>query len=149
MRRILTIAGLAVVVAAPSLIPVSASAGSYCDRRAHERKVTGALLGAIGGGLLGNAVSSGGGRTGGTLIGAGLGAVVGNNLARINCDRRVVYRTRTRTRAYYGADYGYRSGPGYGAANYRYAGARSCRYETRPFYDVRGRLVYAPTQVCG
>lgn len=135
MRRILTIAGLAAVIAAPSLIPASASAGSYCEQRAHDRRVAGTIIGAIGGGLLGNAVASHGGKPGGTIIGAGVGAVVGNNLARTSCDRRVVYR-RHRVPAYASA------------ANGPYA-ARSCRYETRPFYDARGQLVYAPTQVCG
>jgi uncharacterized protein YcfJ len=130
MRRILTIAGLIAAISAPSLIPAQAWADS-CEQRAHQRKVTGTLLGALGGGLLGNAVSHHGG--GGTLIGAGVGAVVGNNLARVNCDRRVTYRTRTT--AY--------------PASYRASGARTCRYETRPFYDAHGQLVYAPTQVCG
>jgi len=150
MRRILTIAGLVAAVAAPSFAQVKASAESYCDHRAHERKVTGTLLGALGGGLLGNAVSHGGGRTGGTLIGAGVGAAVGNNLARVNCDPHAYYRYRPRRSAYSGANYRYAGAPspyGYGGA---YAGARgACRYETRPYYDARGQLVYAPSQVCG
>ncbi|MDB5436239.1 MAG: putative outer rane lipoprotein SlyB precursor [Phenylobacterium sp.] len=145
MRRILMIAGLAAAVAAPTLLPSAASAQGYCEQRAHDRRVTGTLLGAVGGGLLGNAVSSGGGRTGGTLIGAGLGAVVGNNLARTSCDRpRAYYRRPVRSRSY-------RSYSSYGPGPAgRYAGApAACHYETRPFYDARGRLVYSPTQVCG
>src|SRR4051794_37028451 len=115
MRRIVTIVGLVAALAAPSLVPGRALADS-CEQRAHNRKVTGTLLGAIGGGLLGNAVSHHGG--GGTLIGAGAGAVGGNNLARVNCARRhAYYRTRTST---YRASYGYN-------------GAQACRYETRPF----------------
>lgn len=137
MRRILTIAGLAAAVAAPSMLASSpASARSYCEQRAHERRVTGTLLGALGGGLLGNAVSHGGGRTGGTLIGAGLGAVVGSNIARTSCDRpRAYYRSRHRS-------YSTARSPGYAA------GPATCHYETRQFYDARGRLVYSPTQVC-
>jgi uncharacterized protein YcfJ len=150
MRRILTVAGLVVAVAAPSLAPVKASAESYCEHRAHERKVTGTLLGAIGGGLLGNAVSHGGGRTGGTLIGAGVGAVVGNNLARVNCDRRAYYRHRTRRSAYSSANYRYPGAPSPYVNSGGYASVRgACRYETRPYYDARGQLVYAPSQVCG
>jgi uncharacterized protein YcfJ len=133
MRRILTIAGLVAAMAAPSFLPGKALADS-CERRAHERKVTGTLLGAIGGGLLGNAVSHHG--SGGTLIGAGVGAVVGNNLARTNCDRHAYYRTRTSA---YRTSYGYNGGS---------SPSRACRYETRPFYDAHGQLVYAPTQVC-
>jgi len=139
--RMLTIAALVTAIAAPSMAPTAASARSGCEQRSHDRKVTGTVLGAIGGGLLGNAVSHGGGRTGGTLIGAGVGAVVGNNLARVNCDRSysrsASYRHPVRRSAYT---------PAYG----RYAEGRSaCHYETRPFYDAHGRLVYSPTQVCG
>ncbi|MFI4966004.1 MAG: YMGG-like glycine zipper-containing protein [Caulobacterales bacterium] len=138
MRRILTIAGLIAAVAAPSMIPARASADSYCEHRAHQRKVAGTLLGALGGGLLGNAVSHHGG--GGTLIGAGVGAVVGNNLARTNCYGHAYYRARPRRSSY---------GSTYAPASYPSAGARTCHYETKPFYDAHGRLVYASTQVCG
>src|SRR5258708_36991966 len=81
MRRILMIAGLAAAVAAPSMLPSAASARSYCEQRAHDRRVTGTLLGAVGGGLLGNAVSHGGGRTGGTLTCPALRAGVGDQPA--------------------------------------------------------------------
>ncbi|HEX4711967.1 glycine zipper 2TM domain-containing protein [Phenylobacterium sp.] len=139
MRRILMIAGLAAAAAAPSMLPSAASARGYCEQRAHDRRVTGTLLGAVGGGLLGNAVSSGGGRTGGTLIGAGLGAVVGNNLARTSCDRPRAYYRRPAPVRYYGAV----------PADRYAAGPAACHYETRPFYDARGRLIYSPIQVCG
>ena len=75
MTRTLLAAGLAAALAIPSLAaPVSASARTYCEQRAHDRRVGGTILGAVAGGLLGNDVSHGGGRTGGTLIGAGAGA---------------------------------------------------------------------------
>ncbi|HEY2357556.1 MAG TPA: glycine zipper 2TM domain-containing protein [Phenylobacterium sp.] len=139
MRRILTIAGLAAAVAAPSMLPSVASAQSSCEQRAHDRRVAGTLLGAVGGGLLGNAVSHGGGRTGGTLIGAGVGAVVGHSLARTNCYHpHAYYRTRTRAATYASSrDVRYAAAPG------------ACHYESRPFYDSMGRLVYSPIQVCG
>src|SRR5205807_2237108 len=50
MRRILTIGGLIAAIALPALTPVAASADS-CEQRSHDRKVTGTLLGALGGGL--------------------------------------------------------------------------------------------------
>ena len=94
MRRT-AVAGLVAAVAVTSILPSAASAQSSCEQRAHDRRVAGTLLGAVGGGLLGNAVSHGGGRTGGTLIGAGVGAVVGHSLARTNCYHpRAYYRTR-------------------------------------------------------
>lgn len=133
MRRILTIAGLVAAIAAPALVPAKASAES-CAQRAHDRRVGGTLLGAVGGGLLGNAVAHGGGRLGGTLIGAGVGAVVGHSLASGggNCYHRAYYRHSSRARPAAYADQ-----------------APACRTETRGFYDARGRMVYAPTQVCG
>ena len=45
---------------------------------------TGTVVGAVTGGLLGNALSHGGGKTGGTIIGAGVGAVAGHQIAKHN-----------------------------------------------------------------
>lgn len=42
----------------------------------------GAILGAVAGGLLGNAVAGRGDRTAGTVIGGGLGALAGNAIGR-------------------------------------------------------------------
>jgi uncharacterized protein YcfJ len=44
---------------------------------------------------LGNALSRGGGRTGGTLIGAGVGAVAGHQIAKHNGDRHCHYEWRS------------------------------------------------------
>jgi uncharacterized protein YcfJ len=57
-------------------------------------KNTGTVVGALAGGLLGNTVSSGGGRTGGTLIGAGVGAVAGHEIAKHNGRRNCHYEYR-------------------------------------------------------
>lgn len=54
-----------------------------CGASRHARN-TGTVVGAVTGGLLGNAVSHGGGRTGGTIIGAGVGAVAGHQIAKHN-----------------------------------------------------------------
>jgi hypothetical protein len=118
MRRTMMIAGLVAAMAAPSL----ATARTYCDQRAHDRKVTGTVLGAVGGALIG---------------GLG-GAVVGNQLARTKCDRGYSYNRHRRAPASANRD------PGLYAASYD-----RCRYETRSFYDERGRLIQQPTRVCG
>ncbi len=58
---------------------------SYDNRCAAERRHaanTGTVIGAIGGGLVGNAMSHGGGRLGGTVIGAGVGAVAGHEIGK-------------------------------------------------------------------
>jgi uncharacterized protein YcfJ len=139
MTRTALVLGLAAAMAIPSLAaPVSAQARTACEQRAHDRRVGGTVLGAVAGGLLGNALSHGGGRTGGTILGAGAGAVIGNNLARTSCDQPRAYYRGYRHRSEYAANDRYRRG--YGASR--------CRYETRSYYDARGRLVYAPTQVC-
>ena len=52
---------------------------------------TGTVVGAVAGGLLGNALSHGGGKTGGTIIGAGAGAVAGHQIAKHNDTHRVCH----------------------------------------------------------
>lgn len=139
MRRMLFAAGLTVAVAAAS----AAEARSGCEAYAHNRKVTGTVVGALGGGLLGAAVAGHGSKGTGALVGAGLGAVVGNQVSRVHC--RGGYAVRRTHHSYARA----RTAPSY--ANYpRYASntAASCRYVSRPYYDQAGRLVYAPMQVC-
>ena len=153
MRRGLTYLtlGLMAAVAAWS----AADARTSCESYAHDRKVTGTVIGALGGGLLGSAVAGHGSKGEGALVGAGLGAVVGNNVSRVSCDNRYTVR-RTRYRAArtvtpteatptyaYGRAPAYAAGPAY-ASNTRV----SCRYVTRPYYDQAGRLMYAPMQIC-
>jgi uncharacterized protein YcfJ len=77
MRKNLLLAGFA----AAALIPTLAMAQETCEQRSANR-AAGTVVGAIGGALLGNAVSGHGGKTGGTIIGGVAGAAVGNNLAR-------------------------------------------------------------------
>ena len=77
MLKPLLLAGFAVAAFAPSL----ASAQESCQQRRGESEAVGTVLGAVGGALLGNAVSSHGGKPGGTIIGGVGGAVVGNRIA--------------------------------------------------------------------
>lgn len=51
----------------------------YCQR---SDGTTGLIVGGLGGGLLGNLIAPGGSKTLGTLLGGGLGAVVGNSVGR-------------------------------------------------------------------
>jgi len=160
MRHMLFAAGLTLAVAASS----AAQARSGCEAAAHDRRVTGTVVGALGGGLLGSAVAGHGSKGTGALVGAGLGAVVGNQLSRTSCDHYAYRRTshryaRART---YGPSYARGYGPTYAGAYGQNASAYapnggysnyatsngSCHYVTRPYYDQAGRLVYAPMQVC-
>ena len=77
MRKHILAAGVAAVVLIPSL----AMAQETCEQRSANR-TAGTVLGAIGGALVGNAVSSHGGKTGGTIIGGVAGAALGSNLAK-------------------------------------------------------------------
>jgi len=134
MRRLLFAIGLTLTLA--GAFPVHAR--TACETYAHNRRVTGTVVGALGGGLLGGAVAGHGEKTEGALLGAVAGGVVGNQLSRTNCDysvRRSHYGSRARSGAV--------SYPGYAAAT-----PGACHYESRPYYDQTGRLIYAPIQVC-
>ncbi|HEY3695719.1 glycine zipper 2TM domain-containing protein [Phenylobacterium sp.] len=93
MTKVLTTLGLCATLVGATAIPDLASARTHHPRQYHRTYKscrgsanTGTLVGAVGGGLLGNAVTHGG--TGGTLIGAGAGAVAGHQIAKSNCRRR-------------------------------------------------------------
>ena len=51
-----------------------------CSYRRHRAGAIGAVAGAVGGGIIGSAITHG--RAGGTLLGAGAGALTGNAIAR-------------------------------------------------------------------
>lgn len=140
MRRTFFAAGLTLALA----ISASAEARSRCESYAHNRKVTGTVLGALGGGLLGSAVAGHGSKGTGALVGAVGGAVVGNQLSRVHCSGGYAYR---RTHRYARA-----TAPSYPAyatdPRYTVNTAAQCHYVSRPYYDEAGKLIYAPMQVC-
>jgi uncharacterized protein YcfJ len=86
--------GAAAAVVTIGLAPALAEARTHHrTHQAHHTSAacrgsanTGTLVGAVGGGLLGHAVSSHG--AGGTLVGAGAGAVAGHQIAKSNCKRK-------------------------------------------------------------
>jgi uncharacterized protein YcfJ len=91
MRRTFGLTALAALVAAPLLLGAT-DASATCQ----DRKTTGTLLGGVGGALVGNSISHGGG---GAVIGGLGGAVLGHEIARSGggCATRTYYRT-SRTR---------------------------------------------------
>ena len=138
-----------------SLAVVPATANASCA----GRKMTGTIVGGVGGALIGNSIARGGG---GALIGGLGGAVLGHQIAGGGCER---YRARR-----------YRAG----RAHYRYARGgppprqvlhdqygnpvaegptstgpgggydpAACRTDMQSYYDSRGALVRRPVQVCG
>jgi hypothetical protein len=58
-----------------------AHTNNSCDARRHRRRVNGAIIGSIGGAVVGNSLARGN-RTGGTLLGAGVGALAGNEIGK-------------------------------------------------------------------
>jgi len=166
MRTKLWAAGIAVA----ALLPSAAFAQSSCEQRQHDRKVTGTVIGGIAGAVLGNAVSSGGGKTGGTILGAAAGAAIGNNVARENnrCDQAYGYYDSngywhandmqvSNATGYYdrngvwveGAPRGYYDSNGQwvsasidaDAAGYRDANGRWVPVTTNGYYDANGQYV--------
>ena len=66
-----------------------------CDQSIQKKKNNGAVIGAIGGGLLGNSVAGHGVKTEGAVLGAGVGAVAGHEIAKSRAHKRhcrYVYR---------------------------------------------------------
>jgi len=156
----LVIIGLAIgAIAVPAaLTPTDANAATC-----RSRKATGTVIGGLGGALVGNAISKGGG---GLIVGGLGGALVGREIGKSGC------RTRT---AYYSSSPSYRS-----AAPARPAPVRqvyydhmgnpvaagevrngtfqqvsasaptggTCRNATISYYDERGRLAQRPVQIC-
>jgi len=87
MRKTLSTVALAALIAAPLIV-----GASDADASCRGRKNTGTALGAVGGALLGNAVSHGGG---GAVIGGLGGAVVGHEIAKGGCSHARTYYRRT------------------------------------------------------
>jgi uncharacterized protein YcfJ len=90
MRRTFGLTALAALVAAPLLIGAT-DASASCQ----SRKTTGTVLGGVGGALVGNSISHGGG---GAVIGGLGGAVLGHEIARSGCNTSRTYYRTSRTR---------------------------------------------------
>lgn len=83
--RALAFAAAAVLTLAQPVLAQAHDYGRYaddCSDRVHRNGVTGALLGAAAGAVLGSNVASHRNHTEGALIGAAAGAAVGSNVAR-------------------------------------------------------------------
>ena len=114
MRNTLALTALAAIIALP-LMAASTDAAASCQ----GRKNTGTAIGAIGGALLGNSISKGGG---GAVVGGLGGAVVGHEIAKGGCgsSRHAYYR--------------------HGHSRY----ATNERAPARVYYDQRGNPIAHP-----
>ena len=137
MRKSLLALGVAAAtVVAPALAHASC----------HGRKVAGTVIGAVGGGLIGGAIAH---RAPGALLGAGLGALAGHEIAGAGCHNEYRRAYYYRHHHYYRSRY-YTGSPTYDRYAYGYerAGYRRCETREQAFYDERGQLIYRPTEVC-
>lgn len=91
MRKLLLISGVAALVA-----PGVASAQPGCYEQKHDSRVAGTIIGAGLGALIGGSVAGHGSKTAGALVGAVGGGTVGNIAggASVNCDNRTGYYDR-------------------------------------------------------
>lgn len=128
MRNTLGLTALAAIIAAPLLLGATEASAS-CQ----SRKTTGTLLGGLGGALIGNQVSHGGG---GAVIGGLGGAVVGHEIGKSGCNRRTVYYRDRSSRSSYRAP----------ASRASYANAPYREPVRKVYYDQYGNpFVAAPS----
>lgn len=80
---ILACAGLS-VAAAPAIGAAPKKTQVLVCKDVKKSNNKGTVIGAVGGGLLGNAIAGDGNRTAGTVVGAGVGAVAGHEVAKRN-----------------------------------------------------------------
>ena len=94
MNKTFTMTAMAALMALP-MLAASSDASASCQ----GRKNTGTAIGAIGGALLGNSISKGGG---GAVVGGLGGAVVGHEIAKGGCgaSRTAYHRSRNSRYAY-------------------------------------------------
>jgi len=111
----------------------AAQARSGCEARAHERRVAGTVLGAVGGAIIGNQIS----HSGGTVLGGLAGGFAGNQLSKTHCPH---YTSRARYERRPAAD----RAPGPQEAQ----AAGRCSMQDQPYYDAHGDLVHRQVQVC-
>ena len=159
MKQFILMASLASALVLPVLAAPTAAQAS-CE----GRKMTGTVLGGVGGALIGNSISRGGG---GALIGGLGGAVLGHEIAKSGCGhsyrREAVYGRRYRgeadeaphaVRYVYYDQYGNAvsegpvPAPTLTHAAYGPPGAPSCHTEMQSYYDSRGALQQGPVPIC-
>ena len=98
MNKTFTMTAMAALMALP-MLAASSDASASCQ----GRKNTGTAIGAIGGALLGNSISRGGG---GAVVGGLGGAVAGHEIAKSGCgaSRTAYHRSRSSRNSRYAYD---------------------------------------------
>ncbi|HLZ82515.1 MAG TPA: hypothetical protein VKQ54_03040 [Caulobacteraceae bacterium] len=134
MNRWILTSCLAGALALPLLI-APASASASCN----DRKVVGTVAGGVGGALIGNSISRGGG---GAVLGGLGGAVLGHEVARSTCGRERYRERRTEYRGgYRSSDRGYPTYQYQGDAYPNQAQYAPAAGQHPVYYDHRGNLI--------
>jgi hypothetical protein len=132
LNRLIITSALAATLAGLLLAPAPASASCY------DRKVTGTVVGGVGGALIGNSIAGGGG---GAVLGGLGGAVLGHEVARSTCGREG-YGYRYRHAAYRRGYRGYpRTYEGYQGEAYPSGAPYAPASQHAVYYDHRGAVV--------
>lgn len=154
MPRLIIVGLTVAAMALPAVMTPTAADAASC----RERKATGTVLGGLGGALLGNAVSKGGG---GLIIGGVGGALVGREIGKSGCRTRTAYyapaprpaarsvEPRPVRQVYYDARGNPVAADGgtYQTVSTSPPGG-ACRNATISYYDDRGRLDHRDVQIC-
>ena len=97
MRKLIAPAALIASVIAMTALPVAADAAPrthkvwVCEKNVRQSSNNGAIVGALGGAVLGSAVAGHGAKTEGAVLGAGLGGLTGPPLAKKNAKKNCHY----------------------------------------------------------
>jgi hypothetical protein len=157
----LVIIGLAIgAIALPATLAPTDADAATC----RSRKATGTVIGGLGGALVGNAISKGGG---GLLIGGVGGALVGRQIGKSGCRSRTAYYSSGSRSASYAAPsqptpirqvyYDHMGNPvatgevrngTFQQVSASTSTGGTCRNATISYYDERGRLSQRPVQIC-
>lgn len=159
MARLFIIGMVVGAIALPATLAPSTADAASC----RSRKATGTVIGGLGGALVGNAISKGGG---GLLIGGVGGALVGREIGKSGCNRtRTVYyesgsrgapASRNEPRPVRQVYYDHMGNPvatgevrnGSFQQVSSTSGGGVCRDATISYYDERGRLSQRAVQIC-
>lgn len=158
MARLFIIGMVVGAIALPATLAPSSADAASC----RSRKTTGTVVGGLGGALVGNAISKGGG---GLLIGGVGGALVGREIGKSGCHRtRTVYRDvgsraapapRDDARPVRQVYYDHMGNPVATGevrnGSFQQVSASPggvCRDATISYYDERGRLSQRAVQIC-
>ncbi len=151
MPRLIIVGLTVAAMALPAVMAPTAADAASC----RSRKATGTVIGGLGGALVGNSISHGGG---GLLVGGLGGALLGREIGKSGCRSRTAYyapaprAAATRPEPVRQVYYDSKGNPVASGGTYQQVSTTStggvCRNATISYYDERGRLANRDAQIC-